>query len=48
MSLIIYAPFFKEAKDHEGETLHSEACRGGKLRSDEIIMANAFDVVFNC
>ena len=37
---------FGEAKDQEGEVLHSEACRGSKLRGDEICpMAKAFDVV---
>ena len=43
---------FGEAKDHEGEVLHSEsdseACQGSKLRSGEIRpTAKAFDVVLN-
>jgi hypothetical protein len=40
MNLLNYAPFWRgegpRGKDHDREVLHSEACRGNKLRGDEI------------
>jgi hypothetical protein len=50
MNLLNYAPFWRGegqgGKDHEGEVLHSEACRGRKVRGDEIRpTGKAFDVI---
>ena len=34
----------RRTKNHK-EVLHSEACRGSKLRGDEICLLNAFEVI---